>query len=140
MTSPVTSEPAQQAAHFARIVSEGFNCLGVFLCGPALREVRSEVPTLVRQWNDEYAPLFRTLDLAAARGDTPAFRAALGRIGALTSGGFDPEDAARLAELRAAIRALMTALHVPLPVLSPADAKVCELHGAACPVLAAART
>ena len=139
MTSRVSQEPAPKATDLAQIVSEGLNCLGVFLCGPALRSLRAEVPALVRQWNDDCAPLFAKLDLAAARGDTAAFRSALGRISALTSGGFDPDDAARLGELRGAIRALMTALRVPLPVLSPADAKVCELHGAACPVLAAAR-
>jgi hypothetical protein len=33
----------------------------------------------------------------------------------------------------------MAALNVPLPVLSPADAAVCELHGAACPVRASSR-
>jgi hypothetical protein len=127
------------ATQFAKIVSEGFNCLAVFLCGPALRELRAEVPVLLRQWNDEYAPLFRKLDLRAAQGDTAAFRAALERISALTGSGFDPDDAAKLAALRAALRELMGALNVTLPVLSPDDAAVCELHGPACPVLAAGK-
>jgi hypothetical protein len=127
------------SSQFAKIVSEGFNCLAVFLCGPALRELRAEVPALLRQWNDEYAPLFHKLDLRAARGDTAAFRAALERISALTGTGFDPDDAEKLTALRSALRELMGALNVALPVLSPADAAVCELHGAACPVLAAGK-
>jgi hypothetical protein len=90
------------ATRFAQTVSEGLNCLAVFLCGPALRELRAEVPALLRQWNGEYAPLFRKLDLRAARGDTAAFRAALERISALTATGFDPDDSERLAARSAA--------------------------------------
>lgn len=132
----VSMDPAEKATRFAQAVSEGMNCLAVFLCAPALRKLKAQAPDLLRRWEEEYAPVFQKIDLPAASGDPAAFRAALANISSLVRAGVDPDAADQLASLRAAIRELLTTMRCPLPSLAPSDAAVCELHGSACPVLA----
>ncbi len=55
--------PAEKASRLAHATSEGLNCLGVFMCGPALRKCLGEAPDLLRRWESEYAPVFRQIDL-----------------------------------------------------------------------------
>ena len=49
--------------------------------------------------------------------------------------GVDLDAPNQLATLRAATRDLLVAMRFPIPTVPTADAAVCELHGAACPVL-----
>jgi hypothetical protein len=118
----------------AQAVSEAVNGLCLFLCGPSFRGLQAEAPSLLRQWDAEYAPVLRMLNLPGA--GSVALRAALGRISAIARAGFDPAADDQLRPLRAAVREALTALGIPLPVLTSAGAAVCELHGPDCPVLA----
>ena len=126
-----------EAIRTARRVAEGLNCLCVLMCGPAFRRVQAKAPALLGRWATEYAPVFRALD--APQGDPAALRAAVAKLSALAAAGFDADAPDQVAALRGAIRAALTALGVAMPVLSPEDAAVCELHGASCPVLDEAR-
>jgi hypothetical protein len=128
-------DPADKATEWAQTISEGLNCLGVFLCGPALAKFRTEAPALLQRWESDYAPRFRQLSQTAPGGDLGVFGTALARISTLVGGSIDLDSPEQLASLRGAMRELITALGFPLPSLSAADAAVCELHGAACPVL-----
>jgi hypothetical protein len=127
-----------RAAKQAQAVSEAVNGLCLFLCGPTFEGLKADAPSLLRQWEDEYAPVLRALDLSAARGDSAALRAALGRISSVSAAGFDPESAAHLRGLRGAVRDALAALGIPLPKLTAEGARVCELHGPACPAAAKA--
>lgn len=128
-------DPAEKATKFAQAVSEGLNCLGVLLCGPALRKLRDQVPELLRRWETEYAPVFRQIDLPAANGDPAAFSACIAKISSLIAAGVELDAPDQLGALRAAIRDLLAAMRFPIPPVPPAEASVCEFHGAACPVL-----
>jgi hypothetical protein len=115
-------------------VSEGVNALCLFLCGPTYEGLKADAPALLAQWAAEYAPVLRDVDVPPAlRG---AFRAALERLVAIAGAGFDPDAADRVRELRAPIREVLTALRLPLPAPASPGAKVCELHGKSCPVIA----
>jgi hypothetical protein len=129
-------DPAEKATKFAQAVSEGLNCLGVFLCGPALRKYGAPGPDLLRRWEVEYAPVFQNIELPARGGDSARFRAALAKISSLVASGVDLDATDQLASLRAAIRDLLTAMRFPVPVVPSPDAAVCELHGTSCPALA----
>jgi hypothetical protein len=126
-----------EAIKDARRVAEGLNTLCVLMCGPAFRKVQARAPALLRRWEAEYAPVFRSLD--APQGDTATLRSAVDKISALAAGAFDPSAPDEVTALRGAIREALTALGVALPVLSPEAAAVCELHGEDCPVLDEAR-
>lgn len=128
-------ERSDDATGWAQTVSEGLGCLALFLCAPALGKLRAEAPALLQQWELEYAPAFRKVDLAATGGDRATFLSALAKISTMAGAGVDLDSPEQLAALRSAIREVMTALGLPLPVVTPDDAAVCELHGAACPVL-----
>jgi hypothetical protein len=128
-------DPAEKATRLAQAVSEGLNCLGVFMCGPALRKFRGQAPDLLRRWESEYAPVFRQVGAAGARGATAAFSAALGRISSLIAAGIDLDVPDQLAALRAAIKDMLVAMRFPAPTVPASEAVICELHGAACPVL-----
>jgi hypothetical protein len=130
-------DPAEKATRFAQAVSEGLNCLGVFMCGPALRKCREEAPNLLRRWESEYAPVFRQIQLPATNGDAAAFSASVAKISSLVAAGMDLDAPDQLAALRAAIRDMLAAMRFPIPTVSAAEAAVCELHGAACPILKA---
>jgi hypothetical protein len=128
-------EPSDDPATWAQTVSEGIACLAVFLCAPALGKLRAEAPGLLQRWELEYAPAFRKIDLAASGGDRAKFVAALAKISAMVRAGVDLDAPGQLAALRSAIREAMTAVGLPLPAVAPADAAICELHGAACPII-----
>lgn len=123
-------------ARSAQAVSEAVNGLCLFLCGPAFRNLGADAPDLLRQWDSEYAPVLRALQLPAARASAAALGAALRRVSAVASAGFDPASPEQLKPLRAAIRDALTALGIPLPVLTSEGAAVCELHGPSCPLAA----
>jgi hypothetical protein len=115
-------------------VSEGINLLALFLCGPALDRCRADAPELLRQFAAEYAPAFRGV---APRGpQRDGFLAALDRLSALGRTGVDLDAPRDVAALRRAIRDLLGALGMGLPTVPAAEAAVCELHGASCPVKA----
>jgi hypothetical protein len=129
-------DPAEKASTFAQAVSEGLNCLGVFLCGPALRKYRAQAPDLLRRWEAEYAPVLEKIDLPASGLDGAAFRASVAKVSLLVAAGVDPNSADQLTSLRAAFREMLAAMRVPVPVVPPAETAICELHGAACPFVA----
>jgi hypothetical protein len=123
-------------ASTAQAVSEAVNGLCLFLCGPSFESLEADAPALLRQWDAEYAPILRMLALPRGRGSSVALGAALARISAIAKAGFDPAKQGQLGPLRAAVRDALTAMAIPLPVLTPEGAAVCELHGPECPVLA----
>jgi len=126
---------AEKATKFAMAMSEGLNLLGIFLCGPALRKLREQAPELLRQWETEYAPVFRQIDMPAANGDPAAISASVAKISSMVAAGVDLDAPGQLARLRGAIRDLFGAMRFPIPALPAAEATVCELHGPSCPVL-----
>lgn len=67
-------------------MSEGLNCLGVFMCGPALSKYRVEAPDLLRRWEAKYAPVFRQVGPPAAPGDAAMFSAALAKLSCAVTG------------------------------------------------------
>jgi hypothetical protein len=123
----------------AQAVSEAVSGLCLFLCGPSFRSLKADAPALLRQWNGEYAPVLRMLALPKGRGSSAALAAALGQLSAIATAGFDPAQPEQVAPLRAAVRSALTAMGIPLPVLTAAGAAACELHGPDCPLLAPPR-
>ena len=86
-------DAAEKATRFAQAVSEGLNCLGVFLCRPALRKLKPQASELLRRWETEYAPVFQMMDLPNTGLDPAAFRAGLAKISSLVRAGVDPDAA-----------------------------------------------
>jgi hypothetical protein len=121
------------AQAFAK-VSEGINLLALFLCNPALERCRADAPELLRQFAAEYAPAFRGIAPRGAQRD--GFLVALDRLSSFGSSGVDLDAPRDVAALRRTIRELLGALGMGLPTVPAAEAAVCELHGAACPVKA----
>jgi hypothetical protein len=129
-------DPAERATRFARAVSEGLNCLSVFLCAPGLRKFRDQAPDLLHRWEAEYAPVFREIGIPDRRGAPAALSAGLAKISSLVAVGVNLDAPDQLFSLRSAIRDVFAAMGVPTPVIPASAAAVCELHGEACPFLA----
>jgi hypothetical protein len=83
----------------------------------------------------EYAPVFRQIDLPAISGDPAAFSASVAKLSSVVAAGMDLDAPDQVAALREAIRDMLAAMRFPIPTFPAAEAAVCELHGAACPVL-----
>lgn len=128
--------PGDEAARLAQAISEGMNCLGIFLCGPALAKSRAEAPALLKEWVTAYEPAFRKVSVAWDNRhiDRQAYVSAVAKVSLLASAGIDLDAPDQLARLRAAIREMFEAIRIPLPTLPSNETAVCELHGAACPV------
>lgn len=124
-----------KATRMAHAMSEGLNCLGVFLCGPALRTMRSEASGLLERWNADYAPTFREAAAGVRRANRAKLLSALGRISSSAAKGVDLDAPEQLTALRLAIREAIEAFEFPLPKLTPAESAICELHGSSCPLL-----
>lgn len=123
--------PSDRTTRFAQTVSEAVNCLGIALCGPALRKFGpDDVDELLGRWEADYASTLREVRLGrvSLRPAVESLTAAIRARGDLAA----PGD---LAALRLAIREFLATLGAPLPSLPPEEAAVCELHGRACPVL-----
>lgn len=116
----------------ARQLTEGINTLAVFLCGPALERCGGDAGDLLRLFADEYAS---TLRRAAPRGPQhDPFLVALDRLTAAARSGVDLKAPRDVAALRRSIREVLAGLGMALPAVPAAEAAVCELHGASCPV------
>lgn len=122
----------------ARLVAEGGNLLGVFLCTGALRALRArgtpaEVNALLREAAAKYAPAFRGMRrlVRGAKDVEPA----LVRLEALARFGVDLDDAAQLADLRATLREILGNVGFELPLHEPRRGVVCPLHGTRCPAI-----
>lgn len=126
---------ADKVTRMEQTLGKGLDCLAVLLCGPALRAMRSEAPGLLRLWESDCAPTFREAMAGVRPANRAKLRSALGRITIAATGGVDLDAPEQLAALRLAIREAIVAFEFPLPVLTPAEAAICELHGPACPVL-----
>lgn len=125
-------DPEARSGRQAQAVSEGLNCLGLFLCEPAWRKAKVDAGEVLQKWEAEYAPVFRELaPEVAARGRT-GYLDGLDRLSAVSRQDVAAATPAELAALRTNIRTLMIDLGVPLPTLSAADASVCGLHGSTC--------
>lgn len=129
-----------KAAELARSVAEGGNLFGVFLCSGALASLRTkgtvaEVNALLAEGLRKYAPAFRAVRKVAqgARDIEPA----LERLEVLARIGVDFDRPSEVSDVRAAIRELLGNLGFVLPLHAPGPGVACELHGAACPELAA---
>jgi hypothetical protein len=125
---------ADKATRMAESISEGLNCLVVFLCAPALRKFRSEAPGLLRRWEADYAPTFRHAVSGVRPGNRAKLEAALKKISRAATTDLDLDAPEQMAALRLAIREAILGFEFPLPELSPADFAICELHGSACPL------
>ncbi len=126
---------ADRVARMAEALGQGLECLAVFLCGPALRSMRSEAPGLLRRWEASYAPTFREAMAGVRRDNRAKLHSALTRISGAAIGGVDLDATDEVASLRLAIREAIVAFEFPLPELTPDEAAICELHGPACPML-----
>jgi hypothetical protein len=125
-----------RSSELAQQVTEGGNLLGVFLCADALRTLRArgtpaEVNALLGEGLVKYGPAFRAMKrlVRGAKEVEPALQ----RMQALLRLGLDLDRPEHLADLRAAIRELLSNLGFALPHHPPGRGVVCELHGAACP-------
>lgn len=127
--------PGDEVTRTALAVSEGFNCLGLLVCGPAFRKFRTEASQALQRWETDFAPAIREVAPGLQRVDQARLGAALERISSMAKAGVDIEDPEQLAALRLAIREALRAFGVPLPDLAPEEAAICKLHGSACPIL-----
>lgn len=125
-----------KSSELAQQVTEGGNLLGVFLCTHALRTLRAkgsapEVVALLAEGVLKYAPAFRAMQrLVHGASDVEP---ALVRLQALVRLGLDLDRPEHVADVRAAIRELLSGLGFSLPYHAAGPGVACELHGAACP-------
>ncbi len=128
-----------KAAALAQSVTEGGNLLGAFLCAGTIASLRAqgsaaEVNALLAEGLQTYAPAFRAMRkvVKGAREVEPA----LARLEALARAGVDFDRPAAVADLRAAIRELLSNVGFELPRHAAGPGVACELHGKQCPALA----
>jgi hypothetical protein len=131
-------EEGVKAAALAQSVTEGGNLFGVFLCTGALASLRAkgsvpEVNALLAEGLQKYAPAFRAMRkvVKGAKEVEPA----LERLEVLVRLGVDFDRPADVADLRAAIRELLSNLGFDLPRHAHGPGVACELHGKECPGL-----
>ncbi len=124
------------AAALARSISEGGNALGAFLCAGTLASLRAqgsaaEINALLGEALRTYAPAFREVRriVKGAREVEPA----LARLEGLVRAGVDFDRPEAVAEVRAAIRELLSNVGFELPRHAPGPGVACELHGRECP-------
>ena len=127
-----------KAAALAQSVTEGGNLFGVFLCTGALASLRAkgsvpEVNALLADGLQKYAPAFRAMRklVKGAKEVEPAIE----RVEVLVRLGVDFDRPSDVADLRAAIRELLSNLGFDLPRHAPGPGVACELHGRECPAL-----
>ena len=125
-----------KSSELAEQVTEGANLLGVFLCTRALRTVRAkgtqaEVNGLLSEALAKYGPPFRAMK-RLVRG-AKEIEPALQRLIALVRLGLDLDRPEHVADLRAAIRELLSNLGFVLPYHAPGKGIACEIHGRTCP-------
>lgn len=123
----------------AEAVTEGGNVLGSFLCAGTLASLRSqgssaEVNGLLREALERYAPAFRAVRKVLKGGSD--VEPAVARLEGLVRRGVEFDRPADVADLRAAIRALLATLGFVLP-RHTGPGIACELHGKGCPTPAA---
>ncbi len=127
-----------KASTLAESVTEGGNLLGAFLCAGALASLRekgsvAEVNALLAEGVRKYAPAFRAMRkvVTGAKDVEPA----LVRLETLVRVGVDFDRAADVADLRGAIRELLSNVGFDQPRHAPGPGVACELHGRVCPAL-----
>lgn len=128
-------DTSDEVVRKAQAVSEGLNCLGVLVCGPAFHRYRAEATKALERWESDYAPVIREVAPGLQRVDQARLRAAFEKVSAMAKAGVDIDAPEQLAALRVAIREALRAFGVPLPDLTPEESAICELHGSACPLL-----
>jgi len=124
-------DSAERATRISQAVSETLNCLGILLCGPALRKHGPDVHKMLEHWEQEHAPTIREL----GSDGHPGLHSVVERLASNIRAGVDVNAPEQLAAIRLAVREFMMVLGVPLPSVSPAESVICELHGAECPML-----
>jgi hypothetical protein len=127
-------------AALAQLVTEGGNLFGAFLCSGALATLRAkgsvpEVNGVLVEGLQKYAPSFRAMRklMKGAKDVEPALQ----RLEALVRIGVDFDRPGDVADLRTAIRELLSNLGFDLPRHAPGPGVACELHGQICPALGA---
>jgi hypothetical protein len=121
----------------AQQVTEGGNLLAVFLCTGALERLRasgtpSEVSGVLGEGVAKYAPAFRAMrKLVRGAKDVEL---PIQRLQALVRFGLDLDRPDHVADLRGAIREILSNLGFDLPRHAAGRGVVCELHGRECPV------
>lgn len=128
-----------KAAALAQSVMEGGNLFGAFLCTGNVASLRAkasvaEVNGLLAEGLEKYAPSFREVRKLVK--GAKAVEPPLQRLEALVRRGVDFDRPADVADLRTAIRELLSNLGFDLPRHAPGPGIACELHGAVCPALA----
>jgi hypothetical protein len=123
----------------AQAVMEGGNVLGAFLCAGTLASLRkegsvAEVNALLAEGLAKYAPAFRAMAKLVKGGR--AVEPALARLEAVLRPGVDLDRPEAVADLRAAIRDVLSNLGFDLP-RHAGSLVACELHGDACPAIPA---
>ncbi len=129
-----------KAAALAQLVTEGGNIFGAFLCSGNVASLRAkgsveEVNGLLVEGLEKYAPAFRQIRklVKGAKDVEPALQ----RLEALVRVGVDFDRPSDVADLRGAIRELLSNLGFDLPRHAPGPGVACELHGRICPALGA---
>jgi hypothetical protein len=127
-------------AALAQLVTEGGNLFGAFLCAGTVASLRAkgsvrEVNALLEEGLAKYAPAFRQIRklVKGAQDVEPALQ----RLEALVRIGVDFDRPGDVADLRTAIRELLSNLGFDLPRHAPGPGVACELHGQICPALGA---
>ncbi len=127
-----------KGAALAQSVTEGGNYLGAFLCAGTVASLRAkgsvaELNALLGEGVEKYAPAFRAMRKVVK--GAVAVEPALARLEARARAGVDFDRPSAVAELRVAVRDVLSGLGFELPRHVGAGV-VCELHGATCPALA----